>query len=124
MTVVQAIEKLPYEPVLDLLARGVVFEMPLRDVGFTVRSVNQHAVPGFILRRATLRDGLVPLVVEPKGQVDIVHDTAITKPLVTNQLTDGELRRDGLIHSVSLAPINTSDQGAHYLAYDAPRNLI
>ena len=73
--------------VLSLVINQVLFG----DIGGMVGAVNQHVVPGLVLRRQGLGHLFIPLLCSPELRVNIIDQAAIIKALVFNLLANKEL---------------------------------
>lgn len=74
----------------DPLGRFFSFEVSLGHIGGVKRIVDQHVIPGFILRRPGKRHFAVPLVGPLKAGIDVENNPNILKQPVVNDLPDLE----------------------------------
>ena len=85
---------------VDRLGGGVRGEVLLGHVGHVFAAVDEHVVPGAVLRRPAARDLAVPLLGQLEVRVHVDDHAAVAEQLVLDELSDAE---PACLHSRSAA---------------------
>ena len=67
------------------------YQVSFCNIGCMIGAVNQHVIPGFILRRLRSSHLAIPLFCSQELRVNIIDQAAIVKTLVFNLLANKEL---------------------------------
>ena len=89
--VLETAKELLHVRMIDGLARGVLFQMTLRDIRLNRIVMHQHVIPRLVFRWSRARDLLVPLIGALKHGVHVDDYAAIVEALVVNDLPGREL---------------------------------